>query len=98
MLHAYRLRYLQGPHAPPTLWEWEQPSIHHLIINAERFHTVVVAQRYFRDWEALHCENTRLWDVYYRVRPLYDHLDTWDQWLAAYRQLLLDRQEMAAEV
>src|SRR5262249_17908560 len=24
MLHAYRLLSLHSPHAPPTLWEWEQ--------------------------------------------------------------------------
>ena len=28
MLHAYRLVYPDSPHAPPQLWEWQQPSIH----------------------------------------------------------------------
>jgi hypothetical protein len=29
---------------------------------------------------------------------LYDHLDTWEMWLAEYRQLILDLQEMAGDV
>ena len=72
--------------------------MHHLMMNADGFHTVVVEQRYFRDWEALHSENARMWDVHSRSRPLYDHLETWETWLTAYRQLILDMQEMAGDV
>jgi hypothetical protein len=39
MIHAYRLIYLKSPHAPPTLWEWEQPWIQKLIVNTRRFYT-----------------------------------------------------------
>ena len=98
MIRAYRLLYLHSPHAPPTLWEWEQPWIHHLIMNADSFHTAVVEQRSFQDWEALQRENARMWDVHYRSRPLYDHLDPWEMWLAEDRQLILDVQEMAGDV
>jgi hypothetical protein len=51
MIHAYRLIYFKSPHAPPTLWEWEQPYIHNLIVNARSFNTTRVEQRYFRDWD-----------------------------------------------
>jgi hypothetical protein len=98
MLHAYRLLSLPSPHAPPTLWEWAQPWMHHLMMNAGSFHTAMVEQRYFQDWEALHSENARRWDVHSRSRPLYDHLETWDRGLAEYRQLILDLQEMAGDV
>jgi len=98
MIHASRLLYLHSPHAPPTLWEWEQPWIHHLMMNADSFHTAVVEQRYFRDLEALHSEKARMWDVHSRSRPLYDHRETWEMWLAEYRQIILDVQEMAGDV
>jgi hypothetical protein len=97
MRHAYRLIYLHSPHAPPTLWEWEPPWIHHLIVNARSFGTTRVEQRYFRDWEALAAENTRIWDEHYRSRPLYDHIETWEEWLADYRQLILDVQDIHDE-
>ncbi len=48
MLHANRLAYLDSPHAPPQLWEWPPPSIHHLVVNTRTFGCQVV-QRYFRD-------------------------------------------------
>jgi hypothetical protein len=98
MLHAYRLVYPLSEHTPRQLWEWEQPWIHHLIMNADSFHTAVVEQQYCRDWEVLRSENARIWDVHYRSRPLYDHLDTWEMWLAEYRQIILDLQEIAGDV
>jgi hypothetical protein len=72
--------------------------MHHLMMNAGSFHTAAVEQWYFQDWEALHSENSRIWDVHSRARPLYDHLDTWDMWLAQYRQIILDVQERAGDV
>jgi hypothetical protein len=49
MIHAYRLVYPISEHAPPQLWEWEQPFIDHLIRNARTFNRLV-AQWYFKDW------------------------------------------------
>ena len=97
MLHAYRLIYLNSPHAPPTLWEWKQPWIHHLVVNARSVQTAAVEQRYFRDWNALARENARLWAEHYRSRPLFAHLLTWQEWLSEYRQLIIEVQEMYEE-
>ena len=97
MLRAYRLIYLHSPSAPPTLWEWKQPWIHHLIVNARSFKTTRVEQRYFQDWDALAVGNTRIWEEHYRARPLYVHIATWDEWMAEYRQLILDVQEIYDE-
>ncbi len=97
MIRAYRLIYLDSPNAPPELWEWEQPWIHHLIVNARSFRTTQVEQRYFRNWDALTRENTRIWDEHYRPYPLYDHIETWGEWLAEYRQVILDVQEIYEE-
>ena len=94
MLHAYRLVYPFSPHAPPQLWEWQQPSIHHLVVNARTFGRQVV-QRYFRDWEELAQENSWLWDTHYRPLPMYDHIETWETWLADYRALVVEVQAIA---
>jgi hypothetical protein len=98
MMHAYRLLSLQSPHAPPTLWEWERSWMHHLMMNAGSFYTAAVEQRYCRDWEALHREHARMWDVHSRSRPVYDHRETWGMWWTQYRQLSLDVQERAGDV
>jgi hypothetical protein len=42
MLHAYRLVYPISQHAPPQLWEYEQPYIANLILNARTFDRRVV--------------------------------------------------------
>ena len=94
MLRAYRLIYLHSPGAPPKLWEWEQPWIHHLIVNARNFKTTRVEQRYFQDGDDLARENTRIWEEHYRSRPLYDHIETWQRWLGEYRQLIMEVQEL----
>jgi hypothetical protein len=94
MLRAYRLIYLKSPHAPPKLWEWRQPYIHHLIVNARSFHTTRVEQRYFRDWQDLARENARVWDTHYRPFPLYDYLESWEAGLNEFRQLILDVQDL----
>ena len=52
MLHAYRLVYPFSKHAPAQLWEYEQPYIADLILNARTFDRGVV-QWYFEDWHAL---------------------------------------------
>ena len=96
MIHAYRLVYPLSEHAPPQLWEWEQPYINNLLLNARTFDRWVV-QWYFENWEALNCDNTRVWDTYYRPKPLFDHIATWQDWLPEYRQLIIEVQEMVEE-
>jgi len=96
VLHAYRLVYLDSPHAPPQLWEWEEPSIQMLIQNARTFHREVV-QRDFSDWDALAQENQRIWDTYYAPRALYQPWETWQAWMAEYREIVRDVQDVAEE-
>lgn len=96
MLHAYRLVYPISEHAPPQIWEYEQPYIDNLLRNARTFERWVV-QWYFEDWEALNNDNTRIWNTYYRPKPLYAHLPTWQDWLPEYRQLIIEVQELAEE-
>src|SRR5712691_4991813 len=79
MLHAYRLVYPISQHAPPQLWEYEQPYIDNLLSNARTFARWVV-QWYVADWGALDCDNTRIWNTSYRPKPLFDHLPTWQDW------------------
>src|SRR5215475_9752786 len=96
MIHAYRLVYPISQHAPPQLWEFEQPYIDNLIRNARTFDRLV-AQWYFTDWAALDRDNTRIWNTYYRPKPLFDHLPTWQDWLPEYRQLIIEVQDMVNE-
>ena len=44
MLRAYRLVYDFSNFGPPQLWEWEQPYIDHLILNARTFGRRLVAE------------------------------------------------------
>jgi hypothetical protein len=37
MLRAYRLVYDFSNFGPPQLWEWQQPYIDHLVLNATTF-------------------------------------------------------------
>jgi hypothetical protein len=39
-------------------------------------------------------DNTRIWNTYYRPKPLFDHLPTWQEWLPEYRQLIIEVQDM----
>src|SRR5262249_22743653 len=94
VLHAYRLLYDDSPHAPPPLWEWEQPSIDRLVWNARAFGRQVV-QRYFASFDALDHENTRIWEQHFRPKPAYEHLETWQEWLTEYRALIVDVQAIA---
>src|SRR5262245_30045478 len=93
MIQAYRPVYPISEHAPPQLWEYEQPYIDHLLLNARTFGRRIV-QWYFEDWAALDHDNTRIWHTYYRPKPLFDHRPTWQDWLPAYRQLIVEVQEM----
>jgi hypothetical protein len=56
-----------------------------------------VAQCYFQDWAALDRDNSRIWETYYRPKPLFDHLSSWQDWLHEYRQLIIEVQEMVDE-
>ncbi len=88
MIHAYRLVYSFSQNAPPQLWEYEQPYVDRLLLNARTFDRCI-AQGDFEDWEALDRDNTHIWDTYYRPKPLYDSWNTWQEWLPAYRQLII---------
>jgi hypothetical protein len=92
----YRLVYPISEHSPLQLWEFEQPYINNLIQNARTFNRLV-AQWYFTDWAELDRDNTRIWETYYRPKPLFDHLPTWQDWLPEYRQLIIEVQEMVDE-
>ena len=59
MIHAYRLVYHLSEHAPPQIWEFEQPYIDNLLRNARTFDRFVT-QWYFKDWTALDRDNTRI--------------------------------------
>jgi hypothetical protein len=96
MIHAYRLVYPISQQASPQLWEFEQPYINHLLRNARTFDRLVV-QWYFEDWAALDRDNTRIWNSYYRPKPLFDHLLTWQEWLTEWRQLIIEVQDMVEE-
>ena len=87
MIRAYRL-VSESPHAPPALWEWEQPSIAHLTRSARLFpHRVV--QRYFATLPALERANAQLWKRHYLPKPLYQPWGTWRAWLVEYRALVV---------
>jgi hypothetical protein len=96
MIHAYRLVYPLSEHDLPQLWEWEQPYIHNLILNARTFGRFVV-QWYFADWASFDQDNTRIWNTYYRPKPLFAHLATWQEWLPEYRQLIVEVQDIYEE-
>jgi hypothetical protein len=68
----------------------------HLILNARTFERFVV-QWYFVNWAALDQDNTRIWDTYYRPKPLFDHLPMWQDWMPEYRQLISEVQEIYEE-
>jgi hypothetical protein len=80
MIHAYRLRYPDNPHAHEMLWEWERPSVDRLLWNAKTFGREVV-QRYCADQDTLAEENQRIWHVYALPRPACEPWDTWQAWM-----------------
>src|SRR5467141_296049 len=83
-----------------TVLQTDQTSGHseadNLLRNARTFDRFVT-QWYFEDWAAFNRDNTRIWNTYYRPKPLFDHLLTWQDWLPEYRQLIIEVQEMVAE-
>ena len=93
MLRAYRLVYDLSAHAPPQLWEWQQPHVDHLVLNARTFSRRVVGW-WFDDWQALGQDNTRIWATYYRPKPLYD---PWQAWLPEHRQVIVEVQAITEE-
>jgi hypothetical protein len=95
-IHAYRLRYLDSPHAPEMLWEWERPSIDRLLWNAKTFGRGIV-QRYFSTWDVFAQENERIWETHYLPRPLYEPWESWRAWLDEYREIVRDVQDIAEE-
>ncbi len=80
----------------PQLWEWEQPYIDDLVLNARTFNRRVVGW-WFKDWDALDQENTRIWQTYYEPKPLSELYAGWQEMLAEYRQLVVQVQEIAEE-
>jgi hypothetical protein len=96
MIHAYRLRYPNSPHAHEMLREWKRPYIDRLLWNAKTFSREVV-QRYFADQDTLAEENQRIWHVYYLPRPAYEPWDTWQAWMREYREIILDVQTLYEE-
>jgi hypothetical protein len=89
MTPAYRLVHPDNPSALPQLWEYEQPHIHNIILNARMFDRRV-DHRYFRTWSALARENARIWETHYRWSPMYAPWRTWEAWLAEYRTLVVE--------
>ncbi len=73
-----------------------QPYIGNLILNARTFDRRVV-QEWFEDWVAFAQDNTRIWETYYRPKPLFADMASWDVWLPEYRQLVIDMQAIYEE-
>jgi len=83
-------------HAPEMLWEWEKQYIARLLWNATTFGREL-AHRYFSNWNALAEENQRIWETYYLPRPLYQPWDSWQGWMAEYREIVRDVQNIYEE-
>ncbi len=96
MLRAYRLTYPFSEYGPPELWEWKQPFIDDLVLNARTFNRRIV-QWYFENWNALDQENTRIWQTYYEPKLLSALYAGWQEMLAEHRQLIVEVQEIAEE-
>jgi hypothetical protein len=54
-------------------------------------------QWWFPEWAVLDRDNARIWNTYYRPKPLYDYIATWQEWLAEYRQIIQDVQKLYVE-
>ncbi len=96
MLQAYRLVYDFSNFGPPQLWEWQQPYIDHLVLNARTFNRRVVGW-YFEDWNTLDQDNTRIWQTYYEPRALSELYSGWQKMLAKHRQIIVQVQDIAEE-
>ncbi len=82
-------------YGPPQLWEWEQPFIDDLVLNARTFNRRVVGW-HFEDWDALDQENTRIWQTYYEPKLLSALYTGWQEMLAEHRQLIVEVQEITS--
>jgi hypothetical protein len=49
-----------------------------------------VVQCSFADWKKLAEENQRIWAVHPLPRPAYVPWNTWQAWMAAYREIVRD--------
>ncbi len=96
MIHAYRLVYPFSEYGPPQLWEWQQPYIDHLVLNAKTFNRRVVGW-WFEDRDALDQDNTRIWQTYYEPKPLSELYAGWQEMLAEHRQSIVEVLEIAEE-
>jgi hypothetical protein len=92
-MHAYRLVYPDHLHAPAMLWEWEKVSIARLLWNATVFGREL-AHQYFPTWHALDEANQRIWKTDYLPRPAYQCWDSWLAWMAEYRAIVRDMQDL----
>ena len=54
-------------------------------------------QRFFLNEDALNWDNTRIWQTHYQLRPAYDHIASWQEFLAQHRQVVVEVLEIAAE-
>jgi hypothetical protein len=70
--------------------------IDRLLWNAKTLRREIV-QRYCPHWDAFAEANQRIWEAYYEPRPLDEPWETWQAWLAEYRELVRDVQEMYEE-
>jgi len=95
-IHAYRLVYPESPQTLERLWEWEKEHLARLLWNATMFGHELTHQ-YFSTWDELAQENQRIWETTYLPRPLYDSWETWHAWLAEYRALVRDVQDIYEE-
>ena len=52
---------------------------------------------FFPTWKALNWENLRTWHTHYKPKPVHDHIATWQELLAEYRQVVAEVLEIAQE-
>ena len=95
VLHAYRLVYPLSQHGSPQLWEYEQPYIDNLLLNAGRL--IDLSHMVFRRLDSTRPRQYPYRDTYYRPKPLFDHMPTWQDWFPEYRQLIIEVQDMVKE-
>jgi hypothetical protein len=63
MLRASRLVSPDHPQALPQLWDWQQPSLHNILLNAQTLGRRG-APRYFRDWSARSRANAGMYETH----------------------------------
>jgi hypothetical protein len=83
-------------HCSRSRCSWECGDVGSGLPSQARTFDRWIVQWYCADWAALDRDNRRIWETYYRPKPLFDHMPTWQDWLPEYRQLIIAVQEMAA--